>query len=201
MLVFFFIVLIILGSLIVLLAATTAQLQIINFEIKDNKKNDGEIKLILKFLKLIPYLEINLLDSKFIKKRITLKSIEKTIKIAKLKLYKDKITRFLEITKVEELYLKINLQSNNLIIMSFITVILSTILSIVFAKNMIDKDDGRYGINIAYANATKYELYLNSIINLKIIHIISVMCEILKRKRADKNARKSYRRTYEYNHE
>ena len=57
MLVFFFIVLIILGSLIVLLAATTAQLQIINFEIKDNKKNDGEIKLILKFLKLIPYLE------------------------------------------------------------------------------------------------------------------------------------------------
>ena len=41
MLVFFFIVLIILGSLIVLLAATTAQLQIINFEIKDNKKNDG----------------------------------------------------------------------------------------------------------------------------------------------------------------
>ena len=108
MLVFFFIVLIILGSLIVLLAATTAQLQIINFEIKDNKKNDGEIKLILKFLKLIPYLEINLLDSKFIKKRITLKSIEKTIKIAKLKLYKDKITRFLEITKVEELYLKIN---------------------------------------------------------------------------------------------
>ena len=80
------------------------------FEIKDNKKNDGEIKLILKFLKLIPYLEINLLDSKFIKKRITLKSIEKTIKIAKLKLYKDKITRFLEITKVEELYLKINLQ-------------------------------------------------------------------------------------------
>ena len=128
-------------------------------EIKDNKKNDGEIKLILKFLKLIPYLEINLLDSKFIKKRITLKSIEKTIKIAKLKLYKDKITRFLEITKVEELYLKINLQSNNLIIMSFITVILSTILSIVFAKNMIDKDEGRYGINMEYSNNTRYEIY------------------------------------------
>ena len=201
MLVFFFIVLIILGSLIVLLAATTAQLQIINFEIKDNKKNDGEIKLILKFLKLIPYLEINLIDSKFIKKRITLKSIEKTIKIAKLKLYKDKITRFLEITKVEELYLKINLQSNNLIIMSFITVILSTILSIVFAKNMIDKDEGRYGINMEYSNNTRYEIYLNCIINLKFIHIISVMCESFKRKRADKNARKSYRRAYEYNHE
>ena len=176
-------------------------LEEINFEIKDNKKNDGEIKLILKFLKLIPYLEINLLDSKFIKKRITLKSIEKTIKIAKLKLYKDKITRFLEITKVEELYLKMNLQSNNLIIMSFITVILSTILSIVFAKNMIDKDEGRYGINMEYSNNTRYEIYLNCTINLKFIHIISVMCESFKRKRADKNARKSYRRAYEYNHE
>lgn len=116
-------------------------------------------------------------------------------------MYKDKITRFLEITKVEELYLKINLQSNNLIIMSFITVILSTILSIVFAKNMIDKDEGRYGINMEYSNNTRYEIYLNCIINLKFIHIISVMCESFKRKRADKNARKSYRRAYEYNHE
>ena len=106
-----------------------------------------------------------------------------------------------EITKVEQLYLKINLQSNNLIIMRFITVILSTILSIVFAKNMIDKDEGRYGINMEYSNNTRYEIYLNCIINLKFIHIISVMCESFKIKRADKNARKSYRRAYEYNHE
>jgi len=201
MLVFFFIILIILGSLIVLLATTTAQLQVINLAIKDNKKNDGEVKLVLKFLKLIPYLEINLLDSKFIKKRITLKSIEQTMQIAKLKSYKNNITRFLEITKIEELYLKVNLQSNSFIIMSFITVILSTILSIVFTKNMIDKDNGKYMINMRYSNNTNYEIYLNCIINLKVIHIISVMCESLKRKRVDKNARKSYRRTYEYNHE
>ena len=201
MLVFFFIILIILSSLIVLLAVTTAQLQINNLEIKDNKKKAGEIKLVFKLLKIIPYFEINLLESKFLKKKITLKNLEKSMKKTSFNLYKGNITRFLKVTSIDELYLKINLQSNNLIIMSFITVILSTILSIVFSKNMIDKDDGRYGINIAYANATKYELYLNSIINLKIIHIISVMCEILKRKRADKNARKSYRRTYEYNHE
>jgi len=85
--------------------------------------------------------------------------------------------------------------------MTFATVILSTILSIIFAKNMIDKDNGKYGINMRYSNNTNYEIYLNSIINIKVIHIISVMCESLKRKRADKNARKSYRRAYEYNHE
>ncbi len=32
-------------------------------------------------------------------------------------------------------------------------------------------------------NNTNYEIYLNSIINIKVIHIISVMCESLKRKR------------------
>lgn len=201
MLVFFFIILIIVSSLIVLLAVTTAQLQINNLEIKDNKKKAGEIKLVFKLLKIIPYFEINLLESKFLKKKITLKNLEKSMKKTSFNLYKGNITRFLKVTSIDELYLKINLQSNNLIIMSFITVILSTILSIVFSKNMIDKDEGRYGINMEYSNNTRYEIYLNCIINLKFIHIISVMCESFKRKRADKNARKSYRRAYEYNHE
>lgn len=201
MLVFFLIVLIILGSLIILLAATTAQIQINNLYIKDNQKKDGEIKLVFKLFKIIPYFEINLLDSKFLKKKLTLKNLEKSMKKTSLSSYKGNITRFLKVTSIDELYMKINLQSDSLIVLSFITVILSTILSIIFAKNMLDKDEGKYGISMKYANNTAYEIYLNSIINLKIIHIISVMCEILKRKRADKNARKSYRRTYEYNHE
>ena len=120
---------------------------------------------------------------------------------SKIKTYKNELKQILEITKVEELYVKINMQSENIFLMTFATVILSTILSIIFAKNMIDKDDGKYGINMRYSNNTNYEIYLNSIINIKVIHIISVMCEILKRKRADKSARKSYRRAYEYNHE
>lgn len=201
MLVFFFIVLIILGSLIVLLAATTIQLQINNLYIKNNQKKDGEIKIVLKFLNIIPYLEFNLLDSKFIKKKMTLENLEKNMNKSKIKIYKTELKQILGITKVEELYVKINLQSENIFLMTFATVVLSTILSIIFAKNMIDKDEGKYGISMKYDNNTTYEIYLNGIINIKIIHIISVMCEILKRKRADKNARKSYRRTYEYNHE
>ena len=201
MLVFFFIILIILGSLIVLLAGTTIQLQINNLYIKDNQRKDGEIKIVLKLLKIIPYLDINLLDSKFIKKQMTLENLEKNMNKSKIKTYKNELKQILEITKVEELYVNINLQSENIFLMTFATVILSTILSIIFAKNMIDKDNGKYGINMRYSNNTNYEIYLNSIINIKVIHIISVMCESLKRKRADKNARKSYRRAYEYNHE
>ena len=201
MLVFFFVILIILSKFVLILVNTTAQIQINNMWIKDNQKKEGEVKLILKILKIIPYFEINLLDNKFIKKRITLKNLEKTMQNTKRKILKNDITKFLSITKIDELYVRINLQSSNLIILSFVTVIISTILSIVFAKNMINKEEGKYRINIKYSNETKYEIYLNSIINLKFIHIISVMCENLKRKRADKNATKSYRRAYGYNHE
>lgn len=201
MLVFFFILLIILGSLIVLLALTTIQLQINNLYIKNNKKKEGEIKVVLKLLKIIPYLEINLLDSKFLKRQISLEKLEKNISTSKLKLYKTELKQILEVTKLEEIYLKVNIQSENIFFMTFATVITSTILSIIFAKNMVDKDEGKYGINMKYANNTAYEIYLNSIINIKVIHIISVMCENIKRKRADTNARKSYRRAYEYNHE
>ena len=86
MLVFFFIILIILGSLIVLLAGTTIQLQINNLYIKDNQRKDGEIKIVLKLLKIIPYLDINLLDSKFIKKQMTLENLEKNMNKSKITL-------------------------------------------------------------------------------------------------------------------
>lgn len=197
----FFIILIILGSLIILLACTTIQLQIYNLYIKNAKKEDGEIKLVLKLLNVIPYLEINLLDSKFIKKQMSLEKLEKNMNSYKFKLYKTELKQIIRIAKVEDFHIKINLQSENIFLMTFATVIISTILSIVFAKNMINKTDGRYRINMTYSNNTNYEIYLNSIINIKVIHIISVMCENLTRKRADTNARKSYRRTYEYNHE
>lgn len=194
MLVFLLVLLIILSIIILLLALTTIQIQINNLIIKDNKRRDGEIKIVLKLFKIIPYLEINLLDSKFIKKEMSLKKHSKK---------KNKITleNLLEIAKLEELYIKVNFQSENLLILTFATVLISTILSIIFAKNMLAKDEGKYSVNMQFGNNTKYEIYITSILNVKIIHIISVMCENLIKRRVDTNARKSYRRTYEYNHE
>ena len=72
----------------------------------------------------------------------------------KNKKYKNEFKQIHGITKVEELYVKINLQSENIFFMTFVTVILSTILSIIFAKNMLDKDEGKYGISMKYANNT-----------------------------------------------
>jgi len=194
MLVFLFVLLLILSITILLLALTTIQIQINNLIIKDNQRKDGEVKIVFKLLKVIPYLEINLLDSNFIKKEMKLK---------RYSTQKNKISleNLVEIAKLQELYVKLNLQSENLILLTFVTVLMSTILSIIFTQNMLSEDEGKYSVNMKFGNDTKYELYITSILNVKIIHIISVMCENLIKRRVDTNARKSYRRTYEYNHE
>ena len=179
MLVFLFALLIILSIIILLLVLTTIQIQINNLIIKDGQRKDGEVKIVFKLLKVIPYLEINLLDSHFMKKEIQLKKYSKQINKISLE----------------------NLQSEKLILLTFITVLMSTILSIIFTKNMISEDEGKYSVNMKFGNDTKYELYITSILNVKIIHIISVMCENLIKRRVDTNARKSYTRTYEYNYE
>ncbi len=194
MLVFLFVLLIILSSIILLLALTSIQIQINNLIIKNNKKEDGEVKIVLKLLKIIPYFEIDVLNSKFIKKEITLK------KHPRLK-NKISLKKLIEIADLEELYVKLNLQSENLIFLTFATVLVSTILSIIFVQNLLTEEEGKYSVNMQFGNNTKYELYITSILNIKIIHIISVMCENLIKRRVDINARKSYRRTYEYNHE
>ena len=181
MLVFLFALLIILSIIILLLVLTTIQIQINNLIIKDGQRKDGEVKIVFKLLKVIPYLEINLLDSHFMKKEIQLKKYSKQ---------RNKIS-----------YVKLNLQSEKLILLTFITVLMSTILSIIFTKNMISEDEGKYSVNMKFGNDTKYEIYITSILNVKIIHIISVMCENLIKRRVDTNARKSYTRTYEYNYE
>lgn len=194
MLVFLFALLIILSIIILLLVLTTIQIQINNLIIKDGQRKDGEVKIVFKLLKVIPYLEINLLDSHFMKKEIQLKKYSKQRN-------KISLENLLKIAKLQELYVKLNLQSEKLILLTFITVLMSTILSIIFTKNMISEDEGKYSVNMKFGNDTKYELYITSILNVKIIHIISVMCENLIKRRVDTNARKPYTRTYEYNYE
>ena len=167
MLVFLFALLIILSIIILLLVLTTIQIQINNLIIKDGQRKDGEVKIVFKLLKVIPYLEINLLDSHFMKKEIQLKKYSKQRN-------KISLENLLKIAKLQELYVKLNLQSEKLILLTFITVLMSTILSIIFTKNMISEDEGKYSVNMKFGNDTKYELYITSILNVKIIHIISL---------------------------
>lgn len=200
MLVFFYVCLG-LGIILLILALSTLQIQFDNIKIVNNKIMEGKIKLVLKFLKIFSYFELDLLESKFFKNKMKLDNIQKNLTKEKMSKYKIETKEFLNVTDVEELYIKIDLQGENIILLSFVTVILSTILSVIMAKNNLSKEFGKYKVNLNYNLKPMYELNISSVFNIKFIHIISIMCENLRKRRVKENANKSYRRSYGHNYE
>lgn len=200
MLVFFYVCLG-LGIILLILALSTLQIQFDNIKIVNNKIIEGKIKLVLKFLKIFSYFELDLLESKFFKYKMKLDNIQKNLTKEKMSKYKIETKEFLNITDVEELYIKIDLQGENIILLSFVIVILSTILSVIMAKNNLSKEFGKYKVNLNYNLKPMYELNISSVFNIKFIHIISIMCENLRKRRVKENANKSYRRSYGHNYE
>lgn len=200
MLVFFYVCLG-LGIILLILALSTLQIQFDNIKIVNNKIMEGKIKLVLKFLKIFSYFELDLFESKFFKNKMKLDNIQKNLTKEKMSKYKIETKEFLSVTDVEELYIKIDLQGENIILLSFLTVILSTILSVIMAKNNLSKEFGKYKVNLNYNLKPMYELNISSVFNIKFIHIISIMCENLRKRRVKENANKSYRRSYGHNYE
>lgn len=200
MLVFFYVCLG-LGIILLILALSTLQIQFDNIKIVNNKIMEGKIKLVLKFLKIFSYFELDLFESKFFKNKMKLDNIQKNLTKEKMSKYKIETKEFLNVTDVEELYIKIDLQGENIILLSFVTVILSTILSVIMAKNNLSKEFGKYKVNLNYNLKPMYELNISSVFNIKFIHIISIMCENLRKRRVKENANKSYRRSYGHNYE
>ena len=200
MLVFFYVCLG-LGIILLILALSTLQIQFDNIKIVNNKIMEGKIKLVLKFFKIFSYFELDLLESKFFKNKMKLDNIQKNLTKEKMSKYKIETKEFLNVTDVEELYIKIDLQGENIILLSFVTVILSTILSVIMAKNNLSKEFGKYKVNLNYNLKPMYELNISSVFNIKFIHIISIMCENLRKRRVKENANKSYRRSYGHNYE
>lgn len=200
MLVFFYVCLG-LGIILLILALSTLQIQFDNIKIVNNKIIEGKIKLVLKFLKIFSYFELDLLESKFFKNKMKLDNIQKNLTKEKMSKYKIETKEFLNVTDVEELYIKIDLQGENIILLSFVIVILSTILSVIMAKNNLSKEFGKYKVNLNYNLKPMYELNISSVFNIKFIHIISIMCENLRKRRVKENANKSYRRSYGHNYE
>lgn len=196
MLVFFILLL----TFITLLAITTVQIHIKDLNIQNNKRKSGEIKIVLKILNIIPYIKINLLKNKLMK-NINIKKMEKKLAATKIKVVKNDIKNILEKVIIERLYIKINLQSNNLIPIIFLSTTISTILSIIFTKKITKRENGRYEVNFEYNNSNRYEIYISGKVKIKFIHIITAICKNLIKRKDDKNVRKSYRRAYGYNNE
>ena len=100
-----------------------------------------------------------------------------------------------------QLNLKIDIGTEDAIFTSYIVAIISSMLGIVLphlSKEYIN--NCRYLVNPKYENKNEYEIFLDCIIRIKIVHIIYTMFKIIKKGR-DKNERTSNRRSYAYRYE
>lgn len=153
--------------------------------IKDHKKNK---KIDANFIKTFysnPQQNINPKQNKKLKSIIDTKQIIDNLKI--------------ELIKAN---LQINVGTENAAITSFTVPIISSIASTIysyFIKEYTAKH--KFKITPIYNNQNLINVNFSGIIYIKMIHIISTICMLIKKRKGDKNVRTSNTRSYDYNYE
>ena len=195
---------------------STLQIDIKNLKIgnkekinENNIKDKYEIKITIKFLNKIPILWLKLNNKKIRKisnskqlQKIDLEKLKKNIGIDKktLKITKETIKNIK--IKILKLNLKIYLGTEDSILTSYLVAFIASIVGIilphVIEKNRIN--NCKYIVNPIYQNRNVYHISLDSIICVKIVHIIYSMLFFVKKGR-DKNERSSNRSSYAYRYE
>lgn len=181
-------ILIISMVLVISITISTIKISIRNLELtnidKDKLKYSLEISLIL--FKKIRWFSINLDETKIkrIMKKINLqniaiKELEKDLSIQNLK----------EITKIRPqitfLKLQLNVGVGDVIITSYITSLICTIISILLTLTVEGKNlrNVSYKINPLYNNGNIYDIKLSSNIEIKIINLLNSLYKTFKSKR------------------
>lgn len=195
----------------VILLFSVLQIEIKNLKIGNEEENKCrinkkyEVKITLYFLEKIPILSFRLNDKKIRKisnskqlEKIDLKAIEKNVKFNKETI---EIIKNIKI-KISKLNLRIDLGTEDAILTSYLIAIIASIIGIILPhivhKNKIN--NCKYIVNPIYQNRNIYHVNLDSIISIKIVHIIYSILIFIKKGR-DKNERTSNRRAYAYRYE
>lgn len=172
---------------------------------KSRIKEKYEIKITLYFLEKLPILWLKL-NNKKIRKISNSKRLEKIdFKKMKKKIPMNKET--LEIIKnikikISKLNLKIDLGTEDAVLTSYLIAFIASIIGIIL-PHIVEEDKMQkchYIVNPIYQNKNEYHISLDSIISIKIVHIIYSMLIFVKKGR-EKNERTSNRRSYAYGHE
>lgn len=210
MLVFFIIILsIIVINLIIILS--TLRLNILNININNINKQEKlhyeiKMKVQLYFLNKIKIASIYL-DNKKIKKYKIFKKMQQIDmkQVEKIALdYKEiiKIIKDIRI-KLRTLDLKLQIGTIDVIITSIVVAFISAIIGIILPHIVKNNKmtNYKYKIEPIYNMENMVKMNINCIIEIKVVHIIYVIYNLLKRKRVDKNERTSNRRAYDYSYE
>jgi len=205
-LVFLFILL----TIIIVLIFSKIQVEIENFRLNLPKNKDKILNDTFLFkIKLVIFGTLPIINLKI--NREKLKKLENNLKDKKIKLDINKIGK--QITKenindakklqmhIEKIKLKINFGTENTILTSFMVPIISTIWSIVLTKKRVKEEKQRLEINPIYNKGNLVNIVFEGIFEIKMIHIIKVICAKIKKRRVEKYERTSNRRAYDYSYE
>lgn len=191
--------------LVLLITFSTIRIQVENFEASNienmKKPKNYKIKIALYLFNKIKWIWIRL-DYKKIQK-ISQKSKWNEVDIKKYVDVKDiKLVKKLS-PKISFLNLKVKLGTFDILTTTYLVAILSTFISVLlpYTIKKYKKENYYYEILPVYSDKNLYEIKLNCIIEEKMVHIISIVYALLKKRRVDKNERTSNRRPYAYGHE
>lgn len=192
---------------------STVRLKIENFAISnlnrekiENKEESKTYNVIfsLYLFNKLKWLSFNLNSNRMKKiynkmqlEKIDVKKLEQDFKLEDLKELKR-----LE-PKVSMFKLDFKLGTESPILTSFLVFFISTVISILlpYVIKRCDKDNYKYNITPLYFQKNLYEIELNCIIEVKMVHIINIIYVLFKKRRVNKNERTSNRRSYDYSYE
>lgn len=107
------------------------------------------------------------------------------------------------VPEINKLNLDINIGIEDAMVNSFVVFLISTVISILLPKFVKYKNrkNIKYRVTPLYNEKNMISICFDSIICIKMVHIISIIYTVLMKRRVDKNGRTSNRRTYAYSHE
>ncbi|MCI8353281.1 MAG: hypothetical protein HFJ58_06915 [Clostridia bacterium] len=105
--------------------------------------------------------------------------------------------------RIDKLNLKLEIGTIDIFLTSAIITILASIIGIGLARGIkkYDKERYNYEIHPIYQDKNIIKLNLNCIIKVKMVHIISIIYLLIKKRRVEENERTSNRRSYDYSYE
>ena len=189
--------------LILLLCLSTIRINVNKLKLSNIDNNYGEnikdysINISMSLFNKIKWISVNLNDKKI--KKIQNKMNMQKIDFKKLKgNFKPDDIKLLKEIKVKIAYLELlaRIGVNDVVATSFI-------ISLLLPHVIEEYKDKKYNYKILplYLNRNAYEIKLDCIIEVKMVHIINIVYVFLKKRRVDRNERTSNRRPYGYSYE
>ena len=199
-----FSIFLILVVILLLLIFTTIRIDVKNLEVSNYEKIKLEYDYLV-YIKLYIFNYIKYFQIKIDKEKVDKSNLVKKINIQKANKQFENIkisTKNLK-PEVEKIDMNVKVGTESMFMTTFLVLVISVGISYLL-KNTIKKanpEKHKYKIEPSYINKNLIDLKLNCIIKVKMVHIISVIYIVLKKRRGLKNERTSNRRLNDDSHE